>query len=268
MTVWYRVLYSSGREESVAGLAELERVVGRKAPRVIWFAEAIIHQCQICGTAGPWGPGWIAWRRYNERWDERGEGTDVYCSEACAKAENPDRRWPEWMDVNDEPCPAEVNRAKNRARWRERDRKRGTVSHRKVPMPEWPGKGHCSWCAGKLDKAVDGRAISWHKACFPIYELHSRLEAQFYFLIERDGQRCAWLGCDETHGLEVDHRVPLWSVDLTLPLDELRWFYGPGNLWLLCGRHHKAKTKREAARRAYERRLIAAQLALPLAARP
>lgn len=61
--------------------------------------------------------------------------------------------------------------------------------------------------------------------------------------------------------LEVDHRIPLWEV-ADLPDDERRWYFGPGNLWLLCPPCHKLKTKREAARRAYERRLAKAQLAL------
>lgn len=53
--------------------------------------------------------------------------------------------------------------------------------------------------------------------------------------------------------LEVDHRVPLWSV-AHLPDDERRRYFGPENLWLLCPRDHKAKSKREAAERAEARR--------------
>jgi hypothetical protein len=58
--------------------------------------------------------------------------------------------------------------------------------------------------------------------------------------------------------LELDHRRPLWSV-AHLPDEERRPFFGPDNLWLLCPAHHKAKTKREAAQRAHERRLALAQ---------
>ncbi len=53
--------------------------------------------------------------------------------------------------------------------------------------------------------------------------------------------------------LEVDHRVPLWSV-AHLDDDERRPYFGPGNLWLLCPLHHKAKTKAEAAQRANAKR--------------
>lgn len=262
--VWYRVLYSSGRDEAVPGLAALERALARKAPRVIWYAEAIIHRCQICGETGPWGPSWIAWGRYNERWDARGEGTDVYCSEACAKIENPDRRWPEWLAINEEPVPIEVRRARGRALSDERSRKRKTTSHRKVPLPKWPGRGFCSWCAGKID-STKTKATSWHPECVPIYFLHSRLDNQFAFLVRRDGERCAWPDCTETRGLEVDHRVPLWAV-ADLPDDERRPYYGPRNLWLLCATHHKAKTREEAAQRAARRRRAVDQLALPIIA--
>lgn len=63
--------------------------------------------------------------------------------------------------------------------------------------------------------------------------------------------------------IEVDHRVPLWEV-ADLPDDERRWYFGPGNLWLLCGPHHREKTAREAKRRAWLRRLEKAQLSLDL----
>lgn len=51
------------------------------------------------------------------------------------------------------------------------------------------------------------------------------------------------------HALQVDHRVPLWSV-AHLPDDVRRPYFGPRNLWLLCSRCHAAKTRKEAARRA------------------
>jgi 5-methylcytosine-specific restriction endonuclease McrA len=53
--------------------------------------------------------------------------------------------------------------------------------------------------------------------------------------------------------LEVDHKVPLWSV-AHLPPDERRPFFGPGNIWLLCPRCHKDKSRREAAERAAMKR--------------
>ena len=63
--------------------------------------------------------------------------------------------------------------------------------------------------------------------------------------------------------LEVDHRVPLWSV-ADLPDEERRWYFGPDNLWLLCPTHHGLKTAREAAYRAEIKRFDKAQRPLPL----
>lgn len=54
-------------------------------------------------------------------------------------------------------------------------------------------------------------------------------------------------------GLDVDHKVPLWSVS-HLPDDERRRYFGPVNLWLLCTKHHKEKTAKEAAERALIRK--------------
>lgn len=52
--------------------------------------------------------------------------------------------------------------------------------------------------------------------------------------------------------LEVDHVIPLWKVALIsdLTLEQRRWYFGPGNLQLLCGPCHKAKCRAEAAERA------------------
>lgn len=82
-----------------------------------------------------------------------------------------------------------------------------------------------------------------------------------------------WTDLDRAYGehwrvwqeiaLEVDHRVPLWEI-ADLPDEERRPYFGPSNLWLLCPRHHKEKTAREAARRAAIRRDAAAQLRLDL----
>jgi hypothetical protein len=54
---------------------------------------------------------------------------------------------------------------------------------------------------------------------------------------------------------QVDHIVPLWSLDRSLPWDSLIHYWLPGNLWPLCTRCHKAKTKREARQRADLKRL-------------
>jgi 5-methylcytosine-specific restriction endonuclease McrA len=108
-----------------------------------------------------------------------------------------------------------------------------------------------------------GRRTMWHADCADAFLLATNLYRQQRFLRERDGPLCQWPGCDQP-GHEVDHKIPLWSVDQSLPIDQLRWFYGPENQWRLCGPHHKIKTAREAAQRAAERRAEAAQAILPL----
>jgi hypothetical protein len=55
--------------------------------------------------------------------------------------------------------------------------------------------GVCKWGCGK---PVPKPAIYWHKECFEEYALHTRLDAQFRFLVQRDGERCAMVGCGAT----------------------------------------------------------------------
>lgn len=53
--------------------------------------------------------------------------------------------------------------------------------------------------------------------------------------------------------LEVDHVIPLWKR-WDYPEEEHRMLFSLENLWLLCDRHHKAKSKAEAAERAARRK--------------
>lgn len=181
------------------------------------------------------------------------------------------------------------------------------MSVRTFPIPDsmWRGVvGTCKWCG----LAVARPAIYWHPPCAHEYNLHTRLETQYQFLAERDGEHCGQCGArperwranpvycvtrqncfgnadwtlvywdrpagrwqdltpderqtgahqeiERVTALEVDHRVPLWSV-ANLPDHERRWYFGPENLWLLCPKDHKAKTAREAAERAQARRIAA-----------
>lgn len=199
------------------------------------------------------------------------------------------------------------------------------MSVRTFPEPETMRRGVVGVCKWGCGKPVPKPAIYWHKECFEAYALHTRLDHQKQFLLKRDGQRCAMVGCgcvptkwlaypgrneayrpdqplywgtpaeqeawraerwqwpstswrdmtpeqraigeftaiERACALEVDHRTALWEV-AHLPPDERRWYFGPENLWLLCPACHKAKTKREAADRAAQRRFAAAQPALPL----
>lgn len=194
-------------------------------------------------------------------------------------------------------------------RRREIEARKAVERIRRVPFPEFEperrGDSWCVWCGFRVwhhsgkRKGEPNKRSHWHKDCLYDFRLHSRLEEQRDFVIERDGERCGncgdapmkWLrgpiitvyrqtpgfghvakvGTDEwltlvsawrrenpspqyqdidrVSALELDHRIPLWSV-ADLPDDERRRFFGPENLWMLCPACHKAKSRREAAQRA------------------
>lgn len=254
--VYFRRSGSWGRyrEKSIVllGEAALERQLARKAPTVVWFEPVgDPHRCQACGAEAIWDENWRAWPRYGKRHELRGEGEDIYCSDDCLRSENPDARPPNFLQLNEEPR----DKAQLRALWRayRRDEEQVAAARkavRGVPMPEWKGAGWCKWCGEKIEEK--GRS-SWHAECVKTYWLHTDASVQLRFLAKRDGHRCAWPGCEGCGPLEVDHKVPLWSV-AHLPDDQRRRYFGPDNLWLLGHRHHKAKTKLEAADRAAQRR--------------
>lgn len=75
--------------------------------------------------------------------------------------------------------------------------------------------------------------------------------------------RVVWWEIERKCALELDHRVPLWSV-ADLPDESRRPYFYVSNLWLLCPKHHQMKSAREATQRAAEKALIRDQLALPL----
>lgn len=126
----------------------------------------------------------------------------------------------------------------------------------------------CSQFGGRPMKWLRGDAAmivapSWTSEPWAL-EFWSReelgqLPRSFYSVAGQTLDRDAWMlhggQCSivRVSALELDHRVPLWSV-AHLPDEERRRFYGPENLWLLCPAGHKAKTKREAAERAKLRR--------------
>ena len=121
------------------------------------------------------------------------------------------------------------------------------------------------------------RRRAWHPECIGIYKLHAWPEVKLAFVRKRDGAKCfqcgakpnKWLrarreSTDRTTrgryvrvkrvtALELDHTVPLWSIN-HLPPDQRRPFHGPDNLRLLCASCHLAKTIAEAALRADRKR--------------
>ncbi len=171
----------------------------------------------------------------------------------------------------------------------------------------------CKWCGDPISKVINGKSSTqrmWHPECYAEYDLHTRANTQYNYLVNRHGEFCQacpagtppprkwiidkqqrrickqtfWLGEPEDYpeywdqpekpwhelsadermvgqqcdcrleiALEVDHIVPLWSV-AHLPDEQRRPYFGPINLQLLCPKHHKEKTKREAALRAKMKR--------------
>jgi hypothetical protein len=69
---------------------------------------------------------------------------------------------------------------------------------RAFPEPEAMRRGIVGVCKWGCGKPVPKPAIYWHKECFEEYALHTRLDAQFRFLVQRDGERCAMVGCGAT----------------------------------------------------------------------
>ncbi len=247
---WHRVFYRTGKQEVVFGEARLRQLLNRKVPAVMHHEVAIIHQCQQCDRQGPWMPEWIAYPIWNRIAPYHVEGCDqaLFCSTKCWVAKTGGFDFPSWMDMHQEPRDIERQRTLFEAQMAEGDRRRQVTAHRLVPMPEWRGNGYCKWCGEAVN---EGRRRSWHLDCVTQYFLHSDLGKQMAFIQRRDGQGCAIEGC-RARGIELDHRVPLWSVR-NLPDAERRPFYGPTNLQLLCRDHHVEKTSREAGERASRR---------------
>ncbi len=266
---WYRVHF---RKKSiiVEGEAELERVKARKVPKVVLVETCVEHECSTCGKVEAWLDSWSWFGSYQDLEDNK--PILKFCSSPCRKQHElaPDdfdyhtgkrrQRWkPEKGDS-----------------WRPLHEARAAANPRLFPKPEWPpeqtGNGWCRWC-GKAVDPKSGRR-TWHERCLNEFWLHTDLTAQTRFLMKRDGPACAHCGdlghwidagdlnpwrrpSDESRGnlikwsmeLQVDHVVALWKV-LHLPDVQRRAFFGPVNLWLLCGPCHKAKTAIEAAERA------------------
>lgn len=145
------------------------------------------------------------------------------------------------------------------------------VANRDGERCAWPGCGDTpmKWLRGEAMATVVGSWASdsdWAKELWTADELGPCPPSYDFvrgMVINRDGWMLRGGQCsiERVSALELDHRVPLWSV-VALPPEERRWYFGPGNLWLLCPRHHKEKTRREAAQRAAEKRIAKAQLGL------
>ena len=138
-----------------------------------------------------------------------------------------------------------------------------TAHRRPCFPPTWDdgrADGNCKWCNEPLPRNKDGSVSKlrrWHPECIetagPILMGGQTFARRR--LIKRDGRICA--DCQDPEcgngDLEVDHIVPLWSVDRTR--DDAWKFWLLGNLQLLGRACHKAKSAIEAKQRAKEKRL-------------
>ncbi len=169
--------------------------------------------------------------------------------------------------------------------------------HRRPPMPPRQPQGVCQWCAGAIlhpeghkKAGQPNTRRTWHAECATKYLVATQSQAQRNACWARDQGKCAacrvvaiglrfrrgptvymwgyqtgeycpvWPVRDDRW--DADHIRPLWSAPADVALDERDAWFGLENLQTLCRACHKAKSAREARRRADERRP-----ALPLLAR-
>lgn len=270
----FRIFYRSGKTVLAHGDDQLKALLARKWPASVHHEIALIHECGHCGKRSPWDDDWFALAD-RHAW-QPDQSWIIFCGRQCWIDATGGHHYDEWQlfkssDHRPEPARSrELESARWSANWSDRMAISDSKKYRSVPLPaDWPGAGICRWCGKEIietkgrNRGKRSKRHNWHPACKDEYFLHSDLGTQYHYLAKRDGAHCHWLGCDEKHDLEVDHKIPLFSVR-DLPDDERRKYYGPGNLWLLCKAHHKAKSAREAAQRAEAARLARSQIQLPL----
>lgn len=285
-TGWWRVHF---RKNSVLvhGQAELDRLKARKVPKVVAIEVAQLYECSVCHKREAWGDTWCWYGSYADL--DEGRPVVNFCSSECRATAKPDTRPSRKTDWRNHPT---TSRHRFDAEsYRSVYLARQAANPRRFPMPVFPkdkcGGGWCRWCGEEIinrsgkRKGERSKLRNWHRRsygdprnCASEWMLHTNLDAQRDFLIKRDGPHCqicgpgsvrwvdagpfpAWMRAEGNwirlgDYLEVDHCVELWEV-ADLPDDERREYFGPENLWLLCQRHHKAKTAEAAARRAKTR---------------
>lgn len=194
---WFRIYFQqprsahAWREKYRPVLADGEvardQILARKRPKAIYTEVARVHACSGCGQSWPWDEGW----RWFGSWQDVEDGKDVtvFCSRPCAD---------EHGFAGQRGNPYEPSRTDGDfKRWEALRAAREAIgSHRKVPMPDWPGPGSCRWCLEPTIWEAGKRAgqpaptRNWHNACYHQYELHTATAAQFDFLFTQDGPRC------------------------------------------------------------------------------
>ena len=108
----------------------------------------------------------------------------------------------------------------------------------------------CRWCEGSMpSREYAGSIIGriWHRECWNEFKLYTSKVAQIRFVTERDGPNC--FKCKKpAEKLQLDHDIPLWSVE-HLPEDQRRAYFYVTNLHLLCKPCHTKKSVKEAGAR-------------------
>lgn len=241
--------FSSYRQEVIFGEEELARRQQLQRPRLVHWEVATLWRCHACRKRGPWVAGWRMMPGRTGGANGWAEPVTI-CSDECAEVHRPGYAPPRHVRTDDEPPPKRPKLM--RARWDafavDRDAKARTREHRRVPLfYEKKPEGWCRWCG----EEVEPPRRTWHDQCLQEFFLHTERTAQIRYLRKRGGGGCAAEGC-EAEGEEVDHVTPLWRVRHLAPA-ERRPYFGPTNLQLLCYRHHKEKTAREAGERAQEK---------------
>lgn len=74
-------------------------------------------------------------------------------------------------------------------------------------MPQLRG---CETCGAWIPEAGPPRCPAHHKPAARANRTRGRKgQAMRAVVLERDGHRCTWPGCNETRGLEVHHDIPI-----------------------------------------------------------
>ena len=136
-------------------------------------------------------------------------------------------------------------------------RRKEIAARRLPPMPDCytnPKDGICRWCGGNVQLP----RRRWHADCVRECLIVTDAAYARRIVFERDHGACAKCGT-VSRDWELDHVVPLWSVDRDAP--GALAFWQLANMQTLCPLHHKEKTAAEAGQRSGARKIQAAESA-------
>jgi len=132
------------------------------------------------------------------------------------------------------------------------------MTYRTPPLPEHyhnPTPGICRWCNKAIGLTKTGRESksTWHPECVIEYKMLFHPSYTRRAVWKRDNGSCKQCGTKcKRKG------APKWHMDHITPLIEASGdikYWKMENLQTLCEKCHKEKTAKEAAGRAFKRRL-------------